>query len=400
MAVYWRYISIVLALLLCVSCYPLKEKKAIRPADSLKRVRFFWPEFGDDMDTRSLASAVKRSLKYLNRLDEDRIFTFGPDEYTARHIKESLRSFLQLVKENPNTEEFNRRLKKNFFLYKSPGSGSDGEVLFTGYYEPCFKGSLEKDSVYRYPIYKRPEDLVHIDLGAFHPKFHGKRIMARIQDNKVVPYYSRKDIIKEEVLREKDLEIAWLKDPLDVAILQIQGSGIIELPDGRKIKVGYAGWNGHPYRSIGKYMIDNGYIEYEKLSMQSIRYYLKNHPGIKNQILGHNPSYVFFQVLKKGPLGNINVKLTPGRSLALDDFLFPKGCLAYIRCKRPVLGESGSITGWIPFSRFMLNQDTGGVIKGPGRADIFWGSNPYAELAAGHLKHWGDLYFLVKKPNP
>jgi membrane-bound lytic murein transglycosylase A len=147
-------------------------------------------------------------------------------------------------------------------------------------------------------------------------------------------------------------------------------------------------------------MIDKGYVKDENLSLQTIRSFLNDHPDMKQEILNANPSYIFFRMLdNEGPLGNIGVPLTPGRSLALDDRLFPKGALVYIRCQKPVLGEDGKILKWVPFSRFILNQDTGGVIKGTGRADIFWGSDPYAELAAGHLKHRGEIYFLVQKPD-
>jgi len=174
---------------------------------------------------------------------------------------------------------------------------------------------------------------------------------------------------------------------------------MIKLPSGEIIRVGYSASNGHPYKSIGRYMIDNGYITADNLSLQTIRSYIKKNPDIKNKVLNYNPSYVFFRLLDGGPLGNIGVPLTPGRSLAVDDRLFPKGALVYIRCQKPVIGKDGNITGWVPFSRFLLNQDTGGVIKGTGRADIFWGSDPYAELAAGNLKHKGEMYFLVKKPD-
>ena len=117
-----------------------------------------------------------------------------------------------------------------------------------------------------------------------------------------------------------------------------------------------------------------------------------------NEVLNHNPSYVFFRILENGPLGNINIPITPGRSIALDAKLFPKGALAFISCQRPIVNDQGEITEWEKFSRFVLNQDTGGAIKGSGRADLFWGSGPYAEIAAGHLKHDGELYILIKKP--
>lgn len=132
--------------------------------------------------------------------------------------------------------------------------------------------------------------------------------------------------------------------------------------------------------------------------MQSIRRYLSEHPEILEEVLNHNPSYVFFDFMENGPFGNIDVPLTPGRSVALDSRIFPKGALCFISTEKPMISTSNEITGWSKFSRFVLNQDTGGAIKGSGRADIFWGSDQRAELAAGHMKHDGDLYILIKKP--
>lgn len=224
--------------------------------------------------------------------------------------------------------------------------------------------------------------------------------MARMDGKSLIPYYTREEIVDGKTLEGKGLEIAWLRDALDLAILQIQGSGRVLLPHGDTIRVGYSASNGHPYRSIGRYMLDKGYIEHEDLSLQTIRSFVHDHPGMKERILNVNPSYIFFQLLDdEGPLGNIGVPLTPGRSIALDDRLLPKGALVFITCQKPVLGNDGEIVEWAPFSRFLLNQDTGGVIKGTGRADIFWGSDSYAEIAAGHLKHRGDIYFLVQKPD-
>ena len=365
----------------------------------MKKVKHFWPKFQDDMDTTSLSLAVEMSLEYLNRLKDDTVFTYGPDTFTAEHIKRSLKTFSDIIKQNPDTKQLNEELRKKFFLYKAAGFQGSEKVLFTGYFEPILNGNLERDSTHLYPIYRKPDDLVNIDLGLFNPKYSGQRIVARIDGQEIVPYYTKKDIFHENVLEGKGLEIAWLEDPLDVAILHIQGSGIIKLPDGKEISVGYQASNGHPYKSMGRYMIDKGYIEADSLSLQSIRSYLNQYPDIKDNVLTYNPSYVFFRILDRGPLGNISVPLTPERSLALDYMLFPKGALTYIRCQKPIIGKDGNIDEWIPFSRFLLNQDTGGAIKGAGRADIFWGNGSYAELAAGHLKHKGEMYFLVQKPD-
>jgi membrane-bound lytic murein transglycosylase A len=395
----FRYLSVLIILLNMVGCYPLIQKEITEPTQALKRIRYFWPEFRDDMDTSSLSLAIERSLEYLNRLEPDTLFVYGPDTYSAQHIQESLEVFSQIIKRNYDLEQFNREIREKFLLYKASGSRGNRKILFTGYFEPILNGSLTPDSIYQYPIYSKPNDLLKVDLGLFRPEWNGQRVMGRVDGDRLIPYYTRQDIADGKALEGENLEIAWLEDSLDTAILQIQGSGTIKLPTGESIRVGYSAVNGHPYRSIGRYLLDKGYLEPDKLSMQAIRSFLSNNADIKDEILNYNPSYVFFRLLENGPLGNISVPVTPGRSLALDHSLFPKGALTYIRCQAPIVGEDGSIVGWVPFSRFILNQDTGGAIKGAGRADIFWGSGEYAEVAAGHLKHEGELYFLVLKPD-
>jgi membrane-bound lytic murein transglycosylase A len=395
----FRYLSIFVIFLLICGCYPLVKREIKLPGDALQRQRYFWPEFQDDMDVQSLSLAIEKSLEYLSRLDQGTVFTYGPDTYPVQHIRRSLETFSQIIQQDYDVKRFNKELRRRFLLYRAAGSRGNRKVLFTGYFEPILEGSLTPDLVFRYPIYAKPDDLLKIDLGLFRPEWNGQRLMGMIDGETVIPYHTRKDIAERNVLEGENLEIAWLKDPLDSAILQIQGSGTITLPTGDSIRVGYSAANGHPYRSIGRYLIDKGYIEPEHLSLQTIRSFLNDRPDMKNEILNHNPSFVFFRVLDTGPLGNINVVLTPGRSLALDSRLFPKGGLTFVRCQMPIAGEDGTIVRWIPFSRFFLNQDTGGAIKGAGRADIFWGSGEYAELAAGHLKHDGELYFLVLKPD-
>ena len=261
-----------------------------------------------------------------------------------------------------------------------------------------YEGSLAPDETFRYPLYRPPDDLMRIDLSLFSEKFKGENIVARIEGKKILPYYSRYQIEAERVLEGKDLEIAWLKDPLDVAFLHIQGSGRLRLPGGRDLLVHYQASNGRPYRSIGRYMIEKGFLAREEMSMQAIRKYLTENPEVLDEVLNYNPSYVFFRQVGNGPLGSLGVLLTPGRSVALDSRIFPKGALGFISCQKPLVNDQGDIIGWTKFSRFVLNQDSGGAIKGAGRADIFWGSGPYAELAAGHLQHEGDLYILIKKP--
>ena len=389
---------VLLSLAGAVGCYPVLKKEAQRPEEALRQVRFLSHPFRDDLDSESLTLAVRRNLEYLDRLNPETVFHYGPHDFTVQQVRESQEVFLDLLSKGLDAGQLSREIRKKFRVYRATGRAGDTRVLFTGYYEPMYEGSLAPDETFRYPLYRPPDDLMRIDLSLFSEKFKGENIVARIEGKKILPYYSRYQIEAERVLEGKDLEIAWLKDPLDVAFLYIQGSGNLRLPGGRDLLVHYQASNGRPYRSIGRYMIEKGFLAREEMSMQAIRKYLTENPGVLDEVLNYNPSYVFFRQVENGPLGSLGVLLTPGRSVALDSKIFPKGALGFISCQKPLVNDQGDISGWTKFSRFVLNQDSGGAIKGAGRADIFWGSGPYAELAAGHLQHEGDLYILIKKP--
>lgn len=389
---------LLLSVISFLGCYPALRKEAETPQEALARVRFFYPKFQDDMALLSLSQAIRSNLEYLNRLDPQHIFYYGSHKYSTEQVRESQEAFLALISRGPDWREINREIRENFLIYKAAGRVGNRKVLFTGYYEPVYEGSLRPDEIFQHPIYRQPEDLIKIDLSPFREEFKGKTIIARIEGRQVLPYFSRQQIESEKTLAGQELEIAWLKDPLDVAFLHIQGSGRIRLPDGSTLSVGYKASNGRPYRSIGRHMLDMEWLQREEISMQRIRQYLSEHPEIMEEVLNHNPSYVFFRRLGNGPFGNINVPLTAGRSVALDSRIFPKGALCFISTEKPVLNSMSEISGWTRFSRFVLNQDTGGAIRGSGRADLFWGSGHRAEMAAGHMKQDGELYVLIKKP--
>jgi membrane-bound lytic murein transglycosylase A len=392
-------LCVFVAIISIMGCYPALRKEAQSPGQALTKVRFFYPHFSDDMDVASLQKALEENLQYLRRLSPDFRFEYGSHTFTAQQVIDSQEAFTNIVASNPGPEELNRLIKKEFLVYEASGRVGHRSVLFTGYFEPLFEGRLTRDDVFKYPIYRKPDDLIKIDLSLFREEFKGKSVIARIQGKQVLPYFTRQQIDLGKSLKGKSLEIAWLKDPLDVAFLQVQGSGCLDLGDGRRIRVGYAGKNGQPYRSIAGYLIEKGFLVKEEASMQSIRRFLSEHPEMTEQVLNSNPSYVFFRDLGDGPVvGNLNVPITAGRTIALDSSLFPPGALAFITSEKPVIDQKGEITGWKKFSRFVLNQDTGGAIQGAGRADLFWGSGPHAEVAAGHMRHEGELYILIKKP--
>lgn len=286
-----------------LGCHPALKKEAQRTEEALRPVGFFYPSFHDDLDFDSLVLAIRRNLDYLNRLDPQKAFYYGRDTFTCRQVVESQKAFLDLIETTTDLAQLNREIKTNFFLYRAAGRKGNNRVLFTGYYEPTFDATLLPDGLFKYPIYREPDDLVKIDLAPFNEKLRGETIVARVEGKRVLPYYTRRQIDQGKELEGRNLELAWLKDPVDVAFLQIQGSGRLRLRDGRILSVGYRASNGHPYRSIGRYMLDKGLVTADQISMQNIRQYLSQHPEKRDGILYHNPSYVFFEVLDNGPPG-------------------------------------------------------------------------------------------------
>ena len=387
------------ALALFLAGCPVPIKKAPQELAMVRKSTFSYPDFSDDLEFEGLEFSISKSLDYLQRVPADRTYQFGKDHYDAEHLIKSLQYFLDFIRTGPSSKELKKFIRSNFIVYQSVGRDQKGEVLFTGYYEPHLSGRLYRNEEYRYPIYALPNDLIEIDLSAFDEKYEGESIVGRYTGQTVVPYYDRQQIDEEDALVGKAAPLAWIKDPVDVFFLQIQGSGKIFLNTGEVINVHYHGTNGRPYRSIGRLLIEEQKIPKEEMSMQKIRSYLQAHPEEMAPVLNHNPSYVFFKLEPEGPLGYISVLLTPGRSIALDKRIFPPAALAYIRTKKPVVNGAGQIDSWADCNRFVLNQDTGGAIRGPGRADLFWGNGPYAEIAAGHLAHTGKLYFLILKPD-
>ena len=374
-------------------------KKPPEESALVRKSGFSHPDFTDDLNFDGLEHSILKSIAYLQRVPADRIYQFGPDRFDGAHLMQSLQQFLDFIRTNPSDRDLEKFIRANYLVYQSIGRDQKGEVLFTGYYEPHLNGRLMPDDEFRIPIYGLPRDLIKIDLSAFNEKYNGESIVGRYTGETVVPYHDRREIDEENVLGDKAESLVWIKDPVDAFFLHIQGSGKIFLDSGEVVNVHYHGSNGRPYRSIGQLLIEAQKIPQAEMSMQKIRSYLHEHPEEMAPVFNHNPSYVFFKLEPEGPLGHLNVLLTPGRSVALDRRIFPPAALAFIRTKKPVIDSTGGIDSWVDCSRFVLNQDTGGAIRGPGRADLFWGSGPYAEIAAGHLAHTGKLYFLILKPD-
>ncbi|MGH7928760.1 MAG: murein transglycosylase A [Candidatus Binatia bacterium] len=358
------------------------------------------PIIADDLDRDSLRVAIAESMAYLAKLSPDRIVGHEPRRFTAGEVMDTLRAFNQTLKLWQCRKCWIKEVTERFDVLPSSTKAELQPVLFTGYYQPVVAASPAPTPQYNYPIYGKPADLIVTEETAQASMPAAVKRIGRLEAGKLIPYYSRAEIDHQGVLRGRGYEIAWAKDPVDIFFLHIQGSGILQFPNGRRVQVGYAGQNGLPYRSIGRLLIDQGKIPREEMSMQRLRRYLAEHPAQRDQIMAHNESYVFFRFLSQGPLGSLDVPVTAGRSIATDSRLFPKGALAFIYSERPVLDAAGRLLGWTPFLRFVLNQDTGGAIRGPQRVDLFFGADARAAAEAGYMNSRGKLYFLALKNSP
>ena len=274
------------------------------------------------------------------------------------------------------------------------GNNGQTQGLFTGYYEPQIDGSRSRSGRYQTALLSRPVDLVQADLGTFADDLKGRRISGRVENGALVPYYSRAEI-EGGALARRRLDLLYVADPIDAFVLQIQGSGRIQLPNGRVARVTYDGQNGRTYVAIGKVLSDRGDIPPDQVSMQSIRAWLNAHPDQAAQMMDQNPSFVFFREISnipadEGPPGAMGVPLTPERSIAVDRGFLPLGAPVWIDTTDPVTKQ--------PLRRLMIAQDLGGAIKGPVRADVFWGWGSDAENKAGLMRQQGTDYVLLPKP--
>ena len=271
-----------------------------------------------------------------------------------------------------------------YALISSEGSESG---LITGYYEPIIDGSRTPGALTRYPIFGIPDDLVVVDLGAVNPDVRNMRLRGRLEGRRVIPYFSRAEIESRGNAFAAPV-IAWTADPVELFFLQIQGSGQIRLEGNERIRIGYADQNGHPFRSLGRYLVERGELTLEQASMQGIKAWAAANPARLQDALNQNPSYVFFRELpvEEGPIGALGIALTPQYSIAVDRRFVPLGAPVYLATSYPLSQQ--------PLERLMVAQDTGGAIRGVVRADFFWGSGAEAGALAGRMRQQGRMWLL------
>lgn len=292
-----------------------------------------------------------------------------------------------------NAEQARAFFEAHFTPYRivrveSPHTSSD-TGLITGYYEPLLRGSRNASTLFSTALYAPPDDMLTIELGDVFPELRGKRVRGRLQGKKVLPYFDRAALQNHASLKGK--ELVWVDSAVDAFFLEVQGSGRVQLDDGSTIRLAYADQNGHPYRSIGRYLVDSGEMTLEEVDAPAIRQWLQNNPARTREVLNSNPSVVFFREERIedpsiGPKGSLGVPLTTGRSVAVDPTFIPLGTPLFLSTTMPITEA--------PLQRLVMAQDTGGAIRGPVRADLFWGFGASAGELAGRMKQEGQMWLL------
>jgi len=400
---------LILGVFLLASC---TRAKLTDPALAY-RVASAPPALRDSLDIGSLRMALERNIRTIesNAPNLPGEYRFGERVIPREDYRRALAA---LRPELESWERFTAFVDKNFEFYEVYGDKDFGQVLSTGYYDPVMKGSTHRTDRFTRPLYRPPGDLVSVDLAAFaernpglaplqslvseqkskNPVWRGRYIP---ETKRVVPYYERAEIDGPAApLKAKGLEIAWL-EPVDAFFLEIQGSGVVEMP-AKSLRVGYAAQNGSAYVPIGKYLTH--VIPLAEMSMQRIRAHLATlDPAARDAVLFKNPSYVFFQPLETQSLTYSGAEVTAGRTVATDKFLFPKGVLGYFSIEEPTFANETDLnaSGWEVRPRFVFDQDTGGAIRGGGRVDLYVGQGPAAARVAGVMKREGKLWGLAPK---
>lgn len=334
-------------------------------------------------DKKILLQAIDRSLGYLQTTNADAAYkNYEVPGITRDRVSKSLQRFRQLLLQSKSARELHAAIEREFVLYQSVGKDTKGSVLFTAYYEPLYAASRIPTPEYRYPIYRLPPDI----------------------ESWSKPHPTRKELegadgLQAQAGKLRGLELFWFRDRLEPYMIQIQGSAKLQLTDGEETTVGYAGNTAYNYKSIGRELANDGILPLEGMTMPIILDYFHKHPQALNIYIPRDPSFVFFQEnYGAAAQGSIQVALSPERSIATDKSLMPPGALALIRAAFPFVKASGEMEHRI-VSRYVLDQDTGGAIKGAGRVDYFLGTGKVAGDRAGVTVSNGQLYYLLLKSN-
>jgi membrane-bound lytic murein transglycosylase A len=340
-----------------------------------------WGNLGKPGDRQALLTAISHSLTYLNSPSAAKVYQNYPiPSITRDRVKRSLLRFQTLVKTSQSPAELQAAIQREFVLYQSIGKDQQGTVGFTGYFVPTYSASRTPNATYRYPLYRKPTDFSRWS----NP--HPTRLELEGEDG-----------LLGEKSRLSGYELVWLSDRLEAFLVQVQGSAQLQLTDGKIMTIGYSGSTDYPYTSIGRELVNDGIFPLEELTLPRLIAYFRENPSEMNRYIPRNERFIFFKETKGAPArGSIGVPVTADRSIATDKSLMPPGALALIYTQIPYIDQTGEIDSrWV--SRYVLDQDTGSAIKGPGRVDIFMGTGKTAGDRAGLVNSTGQLYYLLLK---
>ncbi|MEG3891717.1 MULTISPECIES: murein transglycosylase A [unclassified Microcoleus] len=353
-------------------------------ASELESIAFdaqIWGENGKPGDKELLLRSIDHSLRYLNTSAAASAYSRYPVAGVTRdRVRRSLDRFRQLVVSSTTPAQLQESVKREFVFYKSTGKDGKGTVAFTGYFEPTYAASRTPNSEYRYPLYRMPPNM------ASWPKPHPTRLQLEGAD----ALQASKGLLR-------GLELVWLRDRFQAFLVHVQGSARLQLTDGSEMTVGFAGKTSHSYTGVGRELVKDGKFTLEELTLPKLREYFTNFPADMNKYLPKNESFVFFRDSNGAPAtGSIGVPVTAERSIATDKALMPPGALALISTKLPYPNGAGQLEQ-NAVNRYVLDQDTGGAIKGAGRVDVFMGTGDLAGDRAGYINSTGELYYPLLK---
>ncbi len=362
---------------LIVNALPLEQTEIINQDANLGLDEQLWGENGDK---QALLTAINNSLKYINSSSAANAYSKYPVKGVTRDkVRQSLIRFRELLLNSSSATEFKAAIQREFTFYRAVGTDNLGTVHFTGYFEPVYQASRTPNDEYRYPLYRKPNNFYRVSS------------------------FTRSQIEgKDGLLGNKSpvtgQEIVWLKDRLEAFLIHVQGSARLKLIDGTTMSVGYDGHTNHRYVSIGRELINDGKVEEEGLSLPKVMAYFQENPQELDEYLSRNHRFIFFRPTNGAPpLGNLGFPVTANRSIATDKSIMPPGALALIHASIPPLNQPLLEGNQSLVSRYVLDQDTGSAIKGPGRVDIFMGTGQLAGDRAGIMNSNGQLYYLLLK---
>jgi len=384
-----RFLLVALALI-CACGRPTKPL----PAAAFREIAP--PALSDDLNFAGLAEGLRAQRTALKNTSST-MMHFGPETISRADYLVALDKLEQVLASSSSERDTIDYIKQHFRFFEIYGGKDWGEILLTSYFEPIISGSTSPNARHSQPLYALPRDLVTIELKSFSERFKDERALkGRVDQHRIVPFYSREEIDGRGALRGRGLELCWV-DPIEAFFLQIQGSGTVKLESGEALFITYADKNGHRYEAIGKFLKHQ--IAPHKVTMQRVESTLRRMSAQeRDQILFQNPSYVFFKSSKQRAITALGVPATPGRTIAADPTYAPKGALALLSFSKPILKgddpQELDPVGHTEVSRFVLDQDSGGAITGTDRVDLFWGRGDEAKRYAGVIQDSARIIYL------